>query len=118
MFVPQKKISHTETIIDYNHFSFRSFICFLSIFCCPSPIVMIRLLIFVSVCFLNRNDELGIPFSVVIDEDTIDLACIGVRHRDSTLKVRENIIHNRGRWSRFFCFLFVFMFFLDCIDLL
>lgn len=45
-----------------------------------------------SVCFLNRNDELGIPFSVVIDEDTIDMASIGVRHRDSTLKVRENII--------------------------
>lgn len=38
--------------------------------------------------FVNRNDELGIPFSVVIDKSTIDMACIGVRHRDSTLKVR------------------------------
>lgn len=61
------------------------------LFFCPSP-SNYRLLIIMSVCFLNRNDELGIPFSVVIDEDTIDMASIGVRHRDSTLKVRENII--------------------------
>lgn len=38
-----------------------------------------------------RNDELGIPFSVVIDEDTIDMASIGVRHRDSTLKEKIHI---------------------------
>lgn len=44
------------------------------------------------VCFFNRNDELGIFFSVVIDEDTIDMVFIGVRYRDSILKVRENII--------------------------
>ncbi|XP_056017892.1 DNA polymerase subunit gamma-2, mitochondrial-like isoform X2 [Ostrea edulis] len=38
-----------------------------------------------------RNDELGIPFSVVIDKSTIDMACIGVRHRDSTLKEKIHI---------------------------
>ncbi|XP_062581573.1 DNA polymerase subunit gamma-2, mitochondrial-like [Saccostrea cucullata] len=38
-----------------------------------------------------RNDELGIPFSVVIDDTTIDMACIGVRHRDSTLKEKIHI---------------------------
>ncbi|XP_022316931.2 DNA polymerase subunit gamma-2-like [Crassostrea virginica] len=38
-----------------------------------------------------RNDELGIPFSVVVDKDTIDMACIGVRHRDSTLKEKIHV---------------------------
>lgn len=51
-----------------------------------------RFLIIMFVCFFNRNDELGIFFSVVIDEDTIDMVFIGVRYRDSILKVRENII--------------------------
>jgi len=53
-----------------------------------------RMIIFKwKVIIFYRNDELGIPYTVVVEDSSIPSGIVHIRSRDTTLKVRKQFKH-------------------------
>ncbi|KAL5019210.1 hypothetical protein ScPMuIL_004932 [Solemya velum] len=50
----------------------------------------------------NRNDQLGIPFTVVVNDNTLDNGAVSVRNRDTTLKEQVHITQLKDSLLRYF----------------
>ena len=44
-------------------------------------------------CFIFRNDKLGVPFTVIVNDSTLETGAISLRNRDTTIRVRIFLSH-------------------------